>query len=740
MKSFLSWVLFTLLFISNLAAQERNCGTMDVLDRQVKENPFILKNMEEIERQTQEYLRQHPNGPGNRVVVTIPVVVHVVWNSAVPAQNISDAQIQSQIDVLNMDYSAGNIELNSTNFDTPTYPLGLFNGVVANAEVQFCLAQQDPNGNPTNGITRKSSTVASWGTNDNVKKTAMGGVDPWNAANYLNIWVCNIGGGILGYAQFPGGPAATDGVVCDYRYFGNTGTATAPYHKGRTATHEVGHWLNLRHIWGDATCGSDLVSDTPVHNTSNGGCPVYPHLSTCTGTPIEMTMNYMDYTYDACMYMFSNGQKARLQAVLNSGGARAGLMSSPGCLPPNPNQCNAPAGLATSNITTNSATSSWTAASGAVSYTFEYKLNSAATWTVQNVTGTSFDLTGLSSGATYNTRVMTNCSAGSSAYSPVVDFTTTSTAVCNAPTGLATSAITQTTATSTWAAVSGAVSYVYEIKANSATTWTTTTVTGTTVNVTGLTASTLYNTRVKTNCSNGSSGYSSTVNFTTTAACNDSYESNNTASAAKNVSVGTALSAKIGTATDVDWFKFNNSNSKKNIKVNLSNLPADYDIVLYRGTSTQVGISENDGTLPEQIIYNNTLSSTTHYVKIYGFNGAFNNNSCYSLLVQTSGTVFRLDTDVIDLEAQPVADEFLVFPNPANDQVTLVVPFGKHAEGVVTVYDITGKVMSVQKVNGDRNLKTFNMDVSGFNAGLYMINFTTGDKSYTEKLAISDRR
>ena len=696
MKLFSMWVMLTLFFVTNLFSQDRNCGTMDVLDRQVKENPFIQKNMEEIERQTEEYLRKHPNGSGQRAVITIPVVVHVVWNSSVPAQNISDAQIQSQIDVLNNDFSAANTDLNLVP--------ALFQPVIGNAEVQFCLAQQDPSGNATTGITRKSSAFTSWGTNDNVKKLSAGGVNPWDASNYLNLWVCNIGGGILGYAQFPGGSAATDGVVCDYRYFGNTGTATAPYHKGRTATHEVGHWLNLRHIWGDANCGSDLVSDTPTHNTSNGGCPTYPHLSTCSGTPVEMTMNYMDYTYDACMQMFSAGQKVRMRAVLEGAGSRASLASSLGCMPPSGSTCNAPSGLTVSSITTIAATSSWIAVSGATSYTYEYKESSSGTWNAQNVTGTSVNLSGLSASTTYNTRVLANCTSGSSGYAATVDFTTASepttcdtptglsagsitassaainwgavsgalsynfeyktssasiwtaqvfsgTAVnftslaasttynirisancsggtsvystvlnfttlaattCNATSGLATNSITQTSATSSWTAALDATGYTFEYKTSSASTWTVQTVSGTSVNLSGLTASTTYNTRVKTNCTSASSSYSNTVNFTTTAACADNYESNNSASAAKNITIGTALNAKIGTSTDVDWFKFKNTTTKKNIKVNLNNLPEDYDMVLYRGTSTQVGISENDGTLNEQIVYNNTQSATTY--------------------------------------------------------------------------------------------------------------------------------
>jgi hypothetical protein len=158
-----------------------------------------------------------------------------------------------------------------------------------------------------------------------MKKSSKGGIDPTNPAQNLNIWVVNNMGDILGYAQFPGGSPATDGVVIAHNFFGRTGVVSAPYHLGRTTTHEVGHWLNLRHIWGDATCGNDQVSDTPAHNTANYGCPAAGHKSTCTGTPVEMTMNYMDYTDDACMYMFSAGQKSRMLAIFAAGGARAAM-------------------------------------------------------------------------------------------------------------------------------------------------------------------------------------------------------------------------------------------------------------------------------------------------------------------------------------------------------------------------------------------------------------------------------
>ena len=198
-----------------------------------------------------------------------------------------------------------------------TFPPSLFAASVADIDVQFVLLT----------VNRKYSSKKSWNTNDAMKYSRHGGIDATNPTEYLNMWVVNKmtsgGGTILGYAQFPGGNPATDGVVVGHNFFGRVGTLSPPFHKGRTATHEVGHWMNLRHIWGDATCGTDYVSDTPQHNTYNFGCPSYPHQSTCAGTPVEMTMNYMDYTDDACMYMFTGGQKQRAVSTFVAGGPRA---------------------------------------------------------------------------------------------------------------------------------------------------------------------------------------------------------------------------------------------------------------------------------------------------------------------------------------------------------------------------------------------------------------------------------
>jgi hypothetical protein len=289
---------------TNAIAGQRQCSSPEVLEQQMAANPGLRQKMQEIEEFTQRLLsspnasRLLPDG-----TIEIPVVFNVLYKTA--AQNVSLTQLQSQIDVLNEDFGASNADISGTP--------ALFQPVLAgDTKIRFVLDQ----------VIRKSTNKTSWQANDAMKKSSQGGINPTSPTTKLNFWVCNLGGGLLGYAQFPGGAAATDGVVCDDNATGRVGTAAAPFNKGRTATHEIGHWLNLRHIWGDATCGNDFVGDTPQHNTSNGGCPTYPHLSTCAGTPVEMTMNYMDYTYDACMFMFSAGQKSRMLATFVAGGPR----------------------------------------------------------------------------------------------------------------------------------------------------------------------------------------------------------------------------------------------------------------------------------------------------------------------------------------------------------------------------------------------------------------------------------
>ena len=298
----------------------RTCGTMNVHRRLLTQDPSYAAARAHIET----HALRHAHGldvvarPG---VTRIPVVVHVVWNTA--AQNISDAQIASQIDVLNRDFRRANPDVSST--PAPFLPL------TADARVEFFLANVDPNGAPTSGIERRQTTVASFTDNDAVKSQATGGIDAWPANRYLNLWVCQLAGGLLGYAQFPGGPAATDGVVIRQSAFGTTGTAAPPFHLGRTATHEIGHWLNLNHIWGDdgtGCSGTDNVADTPNQGGANTGTPSFPHVSCSNGLNGDMFMNYMDYVDDPAMFMFTVGQVDRMQACLD--GSRSAIGSPAG--------------------------------------------------------------------------------------------------------------------------------------------------------------------------------------------------------------------------------------------------------------------------------------------------------------------------------------------------------------------------------------------------------------------------
>jgi hypothetical protein len=251
-------------------------------------------------------------------VVIIPVVVHIVYNT--PEQNISNEQVRSQIAVLNTDYR-------KKNKDGVNIPAA-FKTYAADSRIEFRLATVDPLGLSTDGIVRKSTTIAAFDLDDKMKSSLTGGSDPWNRDEYLNIWVCNLSGGILGYASSPGCASEKDGVVIRYTVFGTTGNVRAPYNKGRTTVHEVGHWLGLKHIWGDKSCGDDNIEDTPPQEGPTRGCPSGV-LSTCTsGAAGNMYMNFMDFTNDDCVNMFTYGQVDKMHELFADGGARAALLLS----------------------------------------------------------------------------------------------------------------------------------------------------------------------------------------------------------------------------------------------------------------------------------------------------------------------------------------------------------------------------------------------------------------------------
>jgi hypothetical protein len=288
--------------------KRRQCGTMVLHEKLSERYPSYRRNQERIEQGIRRSILSGEAGRLERKLLTIPVVVHVVWKK--PDENISDAQVKSQINVLNKDFRG-------TNPDKSKAP-PVWTGLVANANLKFELAKKDPAGQKSTGITRTKTTRNSFGTANDVKKTSKGGADAWPSDKYLNLWVCNLAENLLGYAQFPGGPAATDGVVILYTAFGTTGVAAAPFGLGRTATHEIGHWLNLRHIWGDRNdCGgTDFVTDTPNAQLPNTGKPTFPHVTCNNGPNGDMFMNYMDYVDDDTMFMFTPGQVVRMNATL----------------------------------------------------------------------------------------------------------------------------------------------------------------------------------------------------------------------------------------------------------------------------------------------------------------------------------------------------------------------------------------------------------------------------------------
>lgn len=332
------------------ATGQINCPTSVDLTSMQTRNPSRYQRFVNLEGFTSNYVRNQTGGnlrlsdPNGLIV--IPVVVHILHRNEAEGTglNISLAQIQSQIDVLNEDFR----RLNADRTQTPS----AFLGVASDFNVEFRLACQDPTGNSTNGVTRRFTNKDGFlfkllvnpnDPNDKVpdelgigiKFTNQGGEDAWPTDRYLNIWVGSFIDRTGGYATFPADFATdpnVDGVVISTPFFGRIGSVTPPQNKGRYTTHEVGHWLNLRHIWGDNVCGDDFVADTPRQQGLNSNCPSFPKTSICSnvsnGPNGDMFMNYMDYTDNACMNIFTNGQKLRGRALFAAGGPRASFLDN----------------------------------------------------------------------------------------------------------------------------------------------------------------------------------------------------------------------------------------------------------------------------------------------------------------------------------------------------------------------------------------------------------------------------
>lgn len=321
-KTFVFCLLLLLQNILVFSNQPNRCTAVENLQKQIANDPEVIARRNQIERDIQLWLDTHKDNRLNQATITIPCVIFNVYHNS--TDSLSLAQLKSQIEVLNSDFNATNTDRLSS-----THP---YYNKIGSANIVFCIAEKDPNGNTTTGIIRKK-TSNNFSTPDDIKYSNRDGIDGWPADQYLNIWVSKISSSqFLGQADFPSMfPVGSthDGLIVQYNAYGNTGTLTANYDKGRTATHEIGHWLNLNHIWGDSYCGDDLIADTPTQETSNYYCPTFPHVTCSNGPNGDLFMNYMDYVDDACMTMFTNGQVQRMLATLST--VRAGITTSNKC-------------------------------------------------------------------------------------------------------------------------------------------------------------------------------------------------------------------------------------------------------------------------------------------------------------------------------------------------------------------------------------------------------------------------
>lgn len=297
------------------AERYRTYTTQKVNERLKRTNVALANQQSQVERFIAEQSKKIQFKK-----LTIPVVFHIVY--AAGQEYPSEAQVYSQIEALNRDFSKRDNKIKH-----PADTLEGFAKRAEDMEIEFCLAKEGPTGVKEPSI-RFLASAASKFTDDDLVKTQRFGSLAWDTKRYLNIWVANLADTVSGYAQMPSGPDETDGIVIDYRYFGSERTALAPYNEGKTLTHLIGNYLGLHDLWGEYTCSDDYVDDTPLHNAPNYGCPTYKHVSTCGDNPVEMTMNFMDNTNDACQYMFTMGQKIRMHAILSKGGPREGLVAT----------------------------------------------------------------------------------------------------------------------------------------------------------------------------------------------------------------------------------------------------------------------------------------------------------------------------------------------------------------------------------------------------------------------------
>lgn len=289
------------------ARLERNYATQTLYAKQIEK----LQNQQAIQVKSDRNIQ-----PAKESIFRLPLVFHILYQPDQPCPK--EEQVLSQIEALNRDFAQSAYKIQQM-ADT----LQGFSKLVEDTFIEFCLATKDQQA----AIQYIPSKNAAWPIEESIKSSS--GVNIWDPQKYINVWVAPLGDNVAGWAQMPGGNPATDGIVIGYKYFGTMGTAQFPYNEGKTLTHLMGNYLGLFDLWSEHNpCQDDLVEDTPIHNAPNTGCAPYLHVSTCDGSPAEMTMNFMDNSYDACLYMFTAGQKKRMRSMLDEGGLRHSLSNT----------------------------------------------------------------------------------------------------------------------------------------------------------------------------------------------------------------------------------------------------------------------------------------------------------------------------------------------------------------------------------------------------------------------------
>ena len=633
-------------------------------------------------------------------------------------QNSSSAEVNGCVRVyIEADYEL--FQNKGSVANVTTYLTGVFN------QVSTLYANEQ--------ISTVVSTIYVWTTADSYSNTSSS-----TALSQFRSLRTTFNGDIAHLASYGGnnlGGVAYVDVICNnsYRYaYSNISASyqTVPTYSWtvEVMTHEMGHNLGSNHTQWCGWTGGALDNCY----TTEGGCAAGP--APTNGGTIMSYCHLTNYGIN-----FNNGFGTqpgnKIRTRVSAATCLAATCSSS-------TSCGTPSGLSATSVTQTTATLNWATVSGATSYNLQWKRSTTSTWTtVSGITSGSYNLSGLTSGATYNFQVQANCNGTLGSYSTAASFTTTTATSCGTPIGLSATAVTSTSATLAWASLSGATSYNLQWKTSAATTWNTVSnLTGLTYNLTGLTGSTTYNFKVQANCSGTSGNYSTTASFTTLVpSCPDNNEPNNSRGAAKVISVNTDVTGTIATTSDVDWFRFSNTSSARNIKIDLTNLPANYNVALYMSNS-QLAISQNTGTANEVIIWNTSTVTTGYYVYVYPAAGASNTLQCYNLRVSISDTPWTQGMPGEGgalVEPSAPAEGFTMFPNPANETMTLDIPSDQDDLAVsVSILDMSGKLMQQQQSTLAKGDNQLSIDLNQVPAGVFMVQVRKGDRQHIRKLVV----